>query len=52
MSNDVYAAMLARGFTGKIRTFQDYRMRAADWAALAGASGVAIATVALGRMLG
>ena len=31
MSNDVYAAMLARGFTGEIRTYSRYRMRRADW---------------------
>ena len=29
MSNDVYAAMAARGFTGTIRSFHDYRMRRA-----------------------
>ncbi len=28
MSNDVYAAMVARGFTGTIRSLQAYRMRA------------------------
>lgn len=35
MSNDVYAAMLARGFTGVVRTYSSYRMRARDWQALA-----------------
>ena len=25
MSNDVYAAMLARGFTGEMRTYYDLR---------------------------
>ena len=44
MSNDVYAAMVARGFEGEMRTLSRYRMRAADWAALVGA--VAIALVA------
>ncbi len=31
MSEDVYQAMLARGFQGEMRTIDDYRMRAADW---------------------
>jgi cobalt/nickel transport system permease protein len=45
MSNDVYAAMLARGFGGEIRTYSAYRMRPADWLGLAvtGALGVAVA---------
>ena len=34
MSNDVYAAMLARGFSGEMRTYSTYRMRARDWLAL------------------
>jgi cobalt/nickel transport system permease protein len=51
MSNDVYAAMAARGFTGTIRSFHDYRMRLPDWLALAAAVGVAGAVVALGRLL-
>jgi cobalt/nickel transport system permease protein len=34
MSNDVYAAMLARGFTGEVRVYSTYRMRVADWTAL------------------
>ncbi len=37
MSNDVYTAMVARGFTGRIRTYTSYRMRRADWLALSGA---------------
>ena len=41
MSNDVYAAMVARGFTGAIRSFHDYRMRRPDWLSLAAAFGVA-----------
>jgi cobalt/nickel transport system permease protein len=51
MSNDVYAAMVARGFSGSIRTFSDYRMRRADWGALAGAVAVAVVAVALQRSL-
>ena len=35
MSNDVYAAMLARGFTGQVRSYSAYRMTdGADWLAL------------------
>ena len=51
MSNDVYAAMMARGFTGAIRSYTTYRMQTADWVALGGA--VALASVALlaGRYL-
>jgi cobalt ECF transporter T component CbiQ/cobalamin biosynthesis protein CbiM len=46
MSNDVYAAMVARGFTGGIRTFADYRMTRADWTAFAGTVGIAVVAVA------
>jgi cobalt/nickel transport system permease protein len=34
MSNEVYAAMLARGFTGQMRSFNTFRMGRGDWAAL------------------
>ena len=51
MSNDVYAAMAARGFTGTIRSFHDYRMRRPDWLSLAAAFGVAGAVVAMGRLV-
>jgi len=47
MSNDVYAAMLARGFTGEVRVYSTFRMRAADWASLGGVFAVAGAAVAL-----
>jgi cobalt/nickel transport system permease protein len=43
MSNDVYAAMLARGFTGEIRVHTTYHVRAADWLALGTALIVAVA---------
>jgi cobalt/nickel transport system permease protein len=36
MSNDVYAAMLARGFTGEMRTYSAYRMTPRDWLLLGG----------------
>jgi cobalt/nickel transport system permease protein len=51
MSNDVYAAMLSRGFGGEIRTFTTYRVRSSDWIALAGAGVVAVAAVLAGRVL-
>jgi cobalt/nickel transport system permease protein len=35
MSEDVYQAMLARGFQGEMRTIDDHRMRATDWLLLA-----------------
>ncbi len=35
MSDDVYEAMLARGYRGRNTTLDDFRMRARDWAALA-----------------
>jgi cobalt/nickel transport system permease protein len=35
MSNDVYAAMLARGFTGEMRAYSTFRMTARDWLLLA-----------------
>ena len=51
MSNDVYAAMLARGFGGEIRTFSIYRLCPADVAALAGVAAIAVAAVFAGRTL-
>ena len=51
MSNDVYAAMLARGFGGEVRTFTTYRVRPADMATLGGAASIAIAAVLMGRVL-
>jgi len=51
MSNDVYSAMLARGFTGEIRTYSTYRMRAIDWLALAATLVVAATSVPMGRWL-
>ena len=51
MSNDVYAAMLARGFSGEMRALTFYRMAAADWAALGGAVAVAATAVLFGHFL-
>jgi cobalt/nickel transport system permease protein len=51
MSNDVYAAMLARGFAGEIRTYSAYRMTGRDWAALIGAIAIALAAFAAERLI-
>jgi cobalt/nickel transport system permease protein len=51
MSNDVYAAMVARGFSGTIRTFADYKMTRDDWAALAGAVAISVVAVVAQRGL-
>ncbi|MEO8285084.1 MAG: cobalt ECF transporter T component CbiQ [Chloroflexota bacterium] len=51
MSNDVYAAMLARGFGGQIRSYSAYRMKASDWAALAGALALSVAAWLVGRYI-
>jgi cobalt/nickel transport system permease protein len=51
MSEDVYQAMLARGFNGELRTATDYRVRAQDVALLAGAIGVAVAAAYAGWWL-
>jgi cobalt/nickel transport system permease protein len=51
MSNDVYAAMLARGFTGEARTYSTYRMRPADWLGLAAVAAVVAASLIAGRIV-
>jgi cobalt/nickel transport system permease protein len=51
MSNDVYAAMMARGFTGEMRTWSDYRMTAPDWLALGGAVLLAVSALGMQRLL-
>jgi cobalt/nickel transport system permease protein len=51
MSNDVYAAMAARGFSGNVRSFQAYRMRLPDWLGLGGAIVVGIVALLAGRWL-
>ena len=52
MSNEVYTAMLARGFGGEMRSYNAFAMRPADWLALAGAVGVSGALLAFGRLVG
>jgi cobalt/nickel transport system permease protein len=49
MSNDVYAAMVARGFTGEIRSYSAYRMATTDWIALAVSVGIAVVSIIAGR---
>jgi len=51
MSNDVYAAMLSRGFAGEIRTYATYRLHASDVAALGGVVVLAAAAVLVGQLL-
>ena len=52
MSNDVYAAMLARGFTGQVRSYSAYRMTTKDWRALGIALVASAATLLIGRYIG
>jgi cobalt/nickel transport system permease protein len=49
MSNDVYAAMLARGFAGEVRTYATFRLRRADVALLAAVAVAAAASLVAGR---
>ena len=51
MSEDVYQAMLARGFQGEMRTIEDYRMRPADWSLLVTSLLMAAAAVYVGGKL-
>jgi cobalt/nickel transport system permease protein len=51
MSTDVYAAMLARGFGGEVRTYAVYRLRLSDWLAFAAALAVAAGAGLAGRVL-
>jgi cobalt/nickel transport system permease protein len=50
MSEDVYQAMLARGFQGEMQTIDDYRMRRADWLLVAATVLAAAAIGANGRL--
>ncbi|RAQ97198.1 energy-coupling factor transporter transmembrane component T [Thermogemmatispora tikiterensis] len=51
MSNEVYAAMCARGFTGTIRSYSDYRLQRGEVLALLGALLLAVGLFFLGRAL-
>ncbi|HEY7269194.1 MAG TPA: cobalt ECF transporter T component CbiQ [Dehalococcoidia bacterium] len=49
MSEEVYNAMLARGFTNEVRTLTDYRMAAPDWLLMAFSAGVSAIAIYAGR---
>jgi cobalt/nickel transport system permease protein len=49
LSNEVYLAMLSRGFRGEVYTLDDFQMRARDWGALAGFIALAGIAFWLGR---
>jgi cobalt/nickel transport system permease protein len=51
MSNDVYAAMAARGFKGEIYTYNDDHMQSADWFAAIGAVALAVIVFLLGNTI-
>jgi cobalt/nickel transport system permease protein len=51
MSNDVYAAMLARGFSGEVKSFTRYRLSPSDLVSLAGVAAVSVAAVLVGKVL-
>jgi cobalt/nickel transport system permease protein len=50
MSNDVYAAMLARGFSGEIRTYSTFRMTTRDWLLLVASPIVVAALLVADRL--
>jgi cobalt/nickel transport system permease protein len=50
MSEDVYQAMLARGFQGEMQTIDDYRMQPTDWLLLSASVLVAAAIGTTGRL--
>jgi cobalt/nickel transport system permease protein len=49
LSNDVYMAMLSRGFRGEVYMLDDFQMRPRDWMALAGFLALAGLAFWLGR---
>ena len=51
MSNDVYAAMLARGFTGKIISYSTFRIQPRDWVAFGATLLFAAAALTVGRYM-
>jgi energy-coupling factor transporter transmembrane protein EcfT len=51
LSEEVYQAMLARGFDGRLQTLNDFAMRAADWAFLCGSVMLAALVFVADRML-
>ncbi|NWJ47424.1 MAG: cobalt ECF transporter T component CbiQ [Chloroflexi bacterium] len=51
MSNEVYTAMLARGFSGQVRSYNSYRMKGGDWLALAVTVIIAAVALTLGQLV-
>lgn len=51
MGDEVYMAMLARGFDNRMQTMDDYHMRPADWALMAGSVLLAALVWTVGRRL-
>ena len=49
LSEEVYQAMLSRGFAGDVRLLPDFQMRRGDYAALAGVIAVGVAAAWWGR---
>ena len=49
LSNEVYMAMLSRGFHGEVYTLDEVQMRSRDWLWLAAFMGLAALAIALGR---
>jgi energy-coupling factor transporter transmembrane protein EcfT len=52
MSEEVYLAMVSRGYTGHPRTLSTYRARPADLAWVAGCLVLAVAVVGIDRAVG
>ena len=49
LSGEVYQAMQSRGFRGEVHVLDDFRMRGADWLALASFVAIAAAAAWVGR---
>ena len=49
MSDDVYQAMVSRGFRGDMRVMQNFQMTAKDWILLAALLTIAALTYMAGR---
>jgi cobalt/nickel transport system permease protein len=49
LSGEVYLAMQSRGFRGEVYVLDDFRMRAADWVALAAFAAMAVSAAWAGR---
>jgi energy-coupling factor transporter transmembrane protein EcfT len=50
LSEDVFAAMQARGFRGEVYTLDDFEMKPRDWVALAAFISLAILAIWMGRL--